>query len=399
MSTIPDPRPPAPDPHSGPRPPAPGPRSGPRPPAPALAPGPRPPAPGPLFVLAGGGTGGHVIPALAVARELRKRGHQVVFIGTERGMEGKLVPAEGFELKKIEIGGLNRVGFQQKLTTLVRLPITTLGCRRLVRPAAALFSMGGYVAGPPVIAALLSGTPLVVMEPNAVPGLTNRVIGRWVSRALVSFEETARYFRRGRTEVTGLPVREEFFQIAPKPRGDVLHLLITGGSQGSRTLNQAARRSWPLFRSAGLPVRIVHQTGPSGHEEIRDEFARTGLDGEVVRFISEMPAAFAAADLVVCRSGAGAVSELAAAGRASVLVPFPFAADDHQTRNAEAMERGGAARLVRDAEMNGERLFEIVRDLAAGEELERMGNAARRFAKPGAAARAADILEEVGNIN
>jgi UDP-N-acetylglucosamine--N-acetylmuramyl-(pentapeptide) pyrophosphoryl-undecaprenol N-acetylglucosamine transferase len=259
--------------------------------------------------------------------------------------------------------------------------------------------MGGYVAGPPVIAALLSGTPLVVMEPNAVPGFTNRAIGRWVSRALISFPETARYFRAGRTEETGLPVRDEFFRIGCKPRGESLQLLITGGSQGSRTLNQAARQSWPLFRRAGLPVRIVHQTGASGFEEIRDEFARSGLEGEVTRFISDMPAAFAAADLVVCRAGAGTVSELAAAGRPSVLVPFPFAADDHQTRNAEAMQRGGAARMVRDAEASGERLFEIVRELAGGSELERMGEAARRFAKPGAAARAADILEEVGNTN
>jgi UDP-N-acetylglucosamine--N-acetylmuramyl-(pentapeptide) pyrophosphoryl-undecaprenol N-acetylglucosamine transferase len=351
------------------------------------------------FVMAGGGTGGHVIPALAVARELRKRGHNVIFVGTERGIEGKLVPADGFELKKIEIGGLNRVGLKQKLATLMQLPLRSLGCRRLVRPAAAVFSMGGYVAGPPVIAALLTGTPLVVMEPNAVPGMTNRVIGRWVSRALVAFHETTRFFRPGMTEVTGLPVRDEFFQIGPKARGSVLNVLITGGSQGSRTLNRAARESWPLFRNAGVPVRIVHQTGASGFEEARDEFARSGLAGEVTRFISDMPAAFAEADLVVCRSGAGAVSELAASGRPSVLVPFPFAADDHQTRNAEAMEKGGAARLVRDGEMNGERLFAIVRELSEGSELERMGKAARGFAKPGAAARAADILEEVGNIN
>jgi UDP-N-acetylglucosamine--N-acetylmuramyl-(pentapeptide) pyrophosphoryl-undecaprenol N-acetylglucosamine transferase len=350
--------------------------------------------------MCGGGTGGHVIPAIAVARVLQSRGHDILFVGTERGMEGKLVPAAGFRLQPIQIGGLNRVGLKQKLATLFRLPITTLACRRFVRPAAAVFSMGGYVAGPPVIAALLTGTPLVVMEPNAVPGLTNRFIGRWVRRALVSFEETARYFRPGRTEITGLPVRQEFFEIPPKPRGPVLNLLITGGSQGSRTLNQAARQSWPLFQKAGLPVRILHQTGASGYEETRDAFAQSGLDGEVVRFITDMPAAFGAADLVVCRSGAGAVSELAAAGRPSILVPFPFAADDHQTRNAEAMERGGAARLVRDAEMDGERLFAIVSELISSSgALERMGEAARRFAKPGAAERAADILEEVGNIN
>ena len=345
--------------------------------------------------MAGGGTGGHIIPALAVARELRRRGHHVFFVGTDRGLEGKLVPADGFELKKINIGGLNRVSLTQKLATLIRLPLTTLGSIPDVRRSAAVFSMGGYVAGPPVIAALLARRPLVVMEPNAVPGFTNRHIGRFVSRALISFPETASYFPAGRTETTGLPVREEFFAIPPKARGAVLNLLITGGSQGSRTLNEAARESWPLFRQAGFPVRIVHQSGPSTFEAMERDFVASGLNGEVVRFITDMPAAFAVADLIVCRSGAGTVSELAAAGRPSVLVPFPFAADDHQARNAEAMQRGGAARLVRDAEMNGGKLFEIVSRLARSSgALETMSEAARAFARPGAASRAAQILEE-----
>jgi UDP-N-acetylglucosamine--N-acetylmuramyl-(pentapeptide) pyrophosphoryl-undecaprenol N-acetylglucosamine transferase len=260
--------------------------------------------------------------------------------------------------------------------------------------------MGGYVAGPPVIAALLRRLPVVVMEPNAVPGFTNRAIGRFVTRALVSFAGTAAYFPKGRTETTGLPVREEFFRIAPRPRGDTLHILITGGSQGSRTLNEAGRQSWPLFRQAGAAVRIVHQTGSAAFESMRDDFAGSGLDGEIVAFIRDMPAAFAAADLVICRSGAGAVSELAAAGKPSILVPFPFAADDHQTRNAEALERGGAARLLRDAEFTGQRLFTTVRELSAPSAvLERMGESARQFAKPGAAARAADILEEVAAVS
>ena len=346
-----------------------------------------------VFMMAGGGTGGHVIPALAVARELRARGHQVFFAGTEHGMESRLVPAEGFELRRIHIGGLNRVGLTQKVATLARLPFTTLACNRMMRETAAVFSMGGYVAGPPVIAALLRRIPVVVMEPNAIPGFTNRVIARFVSRALVAFPETAVFFPRGRTEVTGLPVREEFFRIPPKPRGEVLNILITGGSQGSRTLNHSALQSWPLFLQSGIPVRIVHQTGTSAFAETRAAFAESGLQGEVLPFISDMPAAFAAADLVVCRSGAGAVSELAAAAKPSILVPFPFAADDHQTRNAQALERAGAARLVRDAEMNGDKLFTLATTLSG--ELASMGAAARQFAKPGAASRAADILEEV----
>src|SRR6185503_10664990 len=173
---------------------------------------------GKAFLMAGGGTGGHIIPALAVARELRRRGHEPFFVGTERGLEAKLVPAEGFSLNKIEVGGLNRVSLRRRVNTLIQLPITTFGCRRLIRTASAVFSMGGYVAGPPVMAALVGRVPVIVMEPNAVPGFTNRVIGRWVSRALISFPETAHRFPRGRSELTGLPVRDEFFAIRPKPR-------------------------------------------------------------------------------------------------------------------------------------------------------------------------------------
>ena len=348
------------------------------------------------FLMAGGGTGGHVIPALAVARELRRRGHEPFFVGTERGLEAKLVPAEGFELLKIDIGGLNRVTAGQRVLTLSKLPLTTVACGRFVRRSAAVFSMGGYVAGPPVMAAILARKPVVVMEPNAVPGFTNRIIKRFVRRALISFAETAGYFPLGKTEITGLPVREEFFGIPSKPRGATLNVLITGGSQGSRTLNQAAQQSWRLFREAGFPVRFVHQTGPRGFEEISAAFREAGIEGEIVPYIADMPTAFAAADLVVCRSGAGAVSELAAAGKPSILVPFPFAADDHQTRNAEAMQRVGAARLFRDADWTGESMFSAITEMSGQSALlEQMSQAARDLAKPGAAARAAEILEEV----
>jgi len=350
------------------------------------------------FLMAGGGTGGHVIPSLAVAQELKRRGHTAFFVGTARGLESKLVPSAGFPLELIQIGGLKRVGLRQAAATLMQLPVSTIYARRLLRDrgVAAVFSMGGYVAGPPVIAALIRRVPVVIMEPNAVPGFTNRRIARYVRRALISFSETTRYFPYGRTEITGLPVRDEFFAIPPKPRGQCFTILITGGSQGSRTLNEAARQSWPLFRAAGLPVRIVHQSGPAAVDELRAAFEASGLDGEILPFISDMPAAFAQADLVVCRSGAGAVAELAAAGKPSILSPFPFAADRHQLRNAEAFVRAGGARLVEDREMTGEKLFATIAELtAAPGVLERMGHAARGLAHPGAASRAADVLEEV----
>jgi UDP-N-acetylglucosamine--N-acetylmuramyl-(pentapeptide) pyrophosphoryl-undecaprenol N-acetylglucosamine transferase len=351
-----------------------------------------------VFLMAGGGTGGHVIPAIAVARELRDRGHEAVFVGTRQGMEAKLAPAAGFPVEWIEIGGLKRVGLARTLRTLAQLPVGIWCVWRLIarRKMSAVFSTGGYAAGPAVLAAWMRRLPIVIMEPNAIPGLTNRKIGRVAARALLSFPEAVRYFPAGRSEVTGLPVREEFFRITPKERTGTLNVLITGGSRGSRTLNSAARESWPLFRDSGMQVSLKHQTGAGDWEATARDFRDSGLSGEVAPFIDDMPAAFQDADLIVCRSGAGAVAELAAAGKPSILVPFPFAADDHQLRNAEALEREGAARVVLDKEMNGQRLFNEI--LALNEDparLAAMGESARRFARPGAAARAAELLEEL----
>jgi UDP-N-acetylglucosamine--N-acetylmuramyl-(pentapeptide) pyrophosphoryl-undecaprenol N-acetylglucosamine transferase len=346
------------------------------------------------FVMAGGGTGGHVIPALAVAAELRARGHSVRFIGTRRGIEAKLVPAADLPIDWIEIGGLNRVGLRKMLTSLAELPVSIWQAARLLdraSPVTAIFSMGGYVAGPVLLAALWKRLPVVVMEPNAIPGFTHRKLARFVSKALVSFEETVRYFPPGRAEVTGRPVREEFFAIAPKPRAELLTVLITGGSQGSQTLNRAAEQSWALWKKGS--VRLIHQTGERAYAELAAKFRESGVAGEISAFFEDMPAAFAQADVIVSRSG-GTVSEIAAAGRPSILVPLPGAADQHQLRNAQAFEKAGATRLVLDSEMTGQRLVEEVARLASSPgELEKMAESARSLAKPGAAQRAADVLE------
>jgi UDP-N-acetylglucosamine--N-acetylmuramyl-(pentapeptide) pyrophosphoryl-undecaprenol N-acetylglucosamine transferase len=350
------------------------------------------------FAIAGGGTGGHVIPALAVAQELRRRGHEPVFFGTRQGYESRLVPAAGFAVEWIDIGGFNRVGLAQKLRALLLLPgavLQVFSWIRRERPGA-VFSMGGYVAGPVVLAAILQGIPIVAMEPNAVPGMTNRKAARWTVRALVNFEETASYFPPGRTEVTGVPVRQEFFGALPSPAGHPFTLLVTGGSQGSRTLNTAGRDSWPLFARAGMAIRIIHQAGRGNAAQLIGTFQDNQLQGEVVEFIHDMPAAFAGADLVVCRAGASTVAELAAAGRPSILVPFPFATDNHQQRNAEAMARAGAAIMILDEEMSGRRLFdEVSAFYHARDRLTVMGERARELGKPRAAERAADVLEQV----
>jgi UDP-N-acetylglucosamine--N-acetylmuramyl-(pentapeptide) pyrophosphoryl-undecaprenol N-acetylglucosamine transferase len=354
------------------------------------------------FLMTGGGTGGHVFPAVAVARVLRERGHSVRFLGTAEGLEAKLVPQAGFEIDFIRIGGLNRVGVVRQLRTLMQLPVSVIsavGVLRRQRPAA-VFSMGGYVAGPVMLAALACGVPLVVMEPNAMPGFANRKVARYVYKALVGFESTSRWFPKDRTEIIGLPVRKEFFEVAERAKsmtGGLFTVLITGGSRGSRTLNRASRESWTLFRDHRTPLRLIHQTGAAEHEQLARDFAASGLEGEVVAFISDMASAFAGTDLIVARSGAGAVAEIGAAGLPSLLVPLPFAADDHQRKNAEALAEAGAARIVLDKEMTGERLFREVEELRNHpQRLEEMGRQALRFRKPGGADRAADVLEEAG---
>ena len=347
--------------------------------------------------MAGGGTGGHVIPALAVAEELRRRGHQALFIGVKTGIEARLVPQAGYPIEWIEIQGIQRRGIARTAEALWQLPAAVLRSRRLLREhhAAAVFSMGGYAAGPVVLAAALARVPIVAMEPNAMPGLVTRKMARWYHKALVSFPETIRYFPPRVAEISGLPVRKAFFEIPPCPPGEKLVVLVTGGSRGARALNRAARESWPFFREAASPVVWIVQAGRDEEPSMQRAFAETGLAGKVTAFIEDMPAAFAAVDIIVGRAGAGNVSELAAAGKPSVLVPFPYAADDHQTRNAEAMQRAGAARMIPENDFNGRRLFDLIEELRRTPgKLTAMGQAARAMAHPGAAKRAADALEE-----
>jgi UDP-N-acetylglucosamine--N-acetylmuramyl-(pentapeptide) pyrophosphoryl-undecaprenol N-acetylglucosamine transferase len=344
-----------------------------------------------VFMMAGGGTGGHVIPGIAVARELATRGHQPVFVGTRAGMEARLVPAAGFPIEWIDIGGLKGLSLVRRARTVVELPASVWTARRLLKAhnAAGVFSMGGYAAAPVVLAAALAGTPVVLMEPNAMPGMTNRRMARFARRALVSFNEALPYFPAERVEIAGLPVRPEFFALPDKPRAAPPVVLVTGGSRGSRTLNFAAR---DLAATADLPCKLILQTGRDMHAEI--SAAITNPNVEVLPFIDDMPQAFAQADLLVCRSGAGTVAELAAAGKPAILIPYPYAADDHQMANARALERAGAARVVSDKDFTGPRMLAEIHACLAGETLESMSRAARSQARPGAAARAATLLEE-----
>jgi UDP-N-acetylglucosamine--N-acetylmuramyl-(pentapeptide) pyrophosphoryl-undecaprenol N-acetylglucosamine transferase len=349
-----------------------------------------------VFLMAGGGTGGHVIPGIAVAQELAARGHTAIFAGTRTGMEARLVPAAGFPLEWIEIGGLQGQGLLRRLKTVAQLPGAIWKARGILRKhrVAGVFSMGGYVAAPVVVAAAITGTPIVQMEPNAMPGLTNRRLARFAKQSLLQFAEAVPYFPKERAELAGLPVRAGFFTLPERTAKAKPVILITGGSRGARRLNLAAEEMWPLLSRRGLDVRMVLQCGRDMHANLAESFRASGVEGEVVPFIDDMPAAFGAADLIVCRSGAGTMAELAAAGKPSILVPYPYAADDHQMANARAMERVGAARVVADQECTGERLLDEVQRCLASGVLEGMAASARSMAKPGAAKRAADLLEQ-----
>jgi UDP-N-acetylglucosamine--N-acetylmuramyl-(pentapeptide) pyrophosphoryl-undecaprenol N-acetylglucosamine transferase len=349
-------------------------------------------------ILAGGGTGGHVIPALAIAQELQKQyGAEVLFIGTARGIENRLVPAAGFPLRLIEVGALNRVSLATRLKTFAGLPLAVLAARRMLSEFVpdVVIGVGGYASGPAMLAAILKGIPTLAFEPNVVPGFANRVVARWVSAAAVHFEETAKYFRHA--EVTGVPVRPAFFEIPHAAGiGTKPTLLVFGGSQGAHAINQAMIQCLPELLKQAPGIHIIHQTGERDYNDAQSAYQRAGADAEVFPFITDMPKFIACADLVLCRSGASTVAEIAAAGRPAIFVPFPRAADDHQRVNAQALERAGAAVVLEETKLNDVWLVETVSALLGDPlRLRRMSEAARSLAHPNAAR---DIAEMAARL-
>ncbi len=353
------------------------------------------------ILIAGGGTGGHIIPALAVARELVARhGAEVLFVGTERGLETRLVPAAGFPLRLIRVGPLNRVSRITQLKTILGLPASIFESRRLLRDfrPAAVLGVGGYASGPVMAAALSMKIPAMVFEPNAIPGMVNRMVGRRAEAAAVNFPAAAKWFRN--SEVSGIPVRPEFFAIGA-PQGTAPKLLVFGGSQGARILNTHLPRVMGDLLEAVPGLTVLHQCGLRNLETTEKAYAQSGADAarwQVKAFIDDMPARFAESHLIVSRSGASTVAELAAAGRPALLVPFAAAADAHQLRNAEVMVEAGAAAMLEEQQLDvpGKLLETLIRLLKNSESLAKMGAAARALAHQGAAERIADRLAEMG---
>jgi UDP-N-acetylglucosamine--N-acetylmuramyl-(pentapeptide) pyrophosphoryl-undecaprenol N-acetylglucosamine transferase len=350
-------------------------------------------------MIAGGGTGGHVIPALAIARELRDHhGADVRFIGTARGLETKLVPAAGFALELVRSGQLKNVSVATRLRTLLDVPLGVLHCIRMFRDfrPQVVVGVGGYASGPGMMAALLLRITTLVFEPNAVPGLTNRMVGKWVNASAVNFRETAQYLRNA--VVTGIPVRQEFFGLGPR-MGKEKRLLVFGGSQGARVLNEIMPQIVRHLLERFADLTIVHQVGGRHLEAAKLAYANAGLPGEfaerlrIAPYLDDMVAEFAAANLVVSRSGASTVAELAAAGKASVLVPFAAASDDHQLRNAEAFAEAGAAELIEEKALSAAGLQNVLEALLGDHaRLQAMGERATTLAHRNAVQEIASMI-------
>lgn len=366
-------------------------------------------APSVKLLIAGGGTGGHVFPAIAVAREWLRRGEEklagdahaakreVVIVGTQNGLEARLVPEAGLPLETIRVAGLKGIGGMKFVRNAAMLGAGFWDSAAILRRHcfAAALGVGGYASGPMMLLAALRGVPTVLFEPNLEPGFTNRVLARFSKRIATGFEETARRFGP-KAKVTGNPVRAEFFNAPPREHRAPFTLLITGGSRGAQPINRAVMAALDTLAAKKNQLFIVHQTGERDYNAVREAYAQRQFTAEVSPFIGNMAERFAQADVIVCRSGAITVAEIAAAGRAAIFIPFGAATDSHQLRNAQAMEQAGAARVIPQDELTPQRLSsEIFSLLDQPRRIQEMEQRARALARPRAVADIVDMIEEV----
>lgn len=347
-------------------------------------------------IIAAGGTGGHIFPGVAIAREFKERDKstEILFVGTARGLESKIVPREGFDLELMTVGALKGVSIFERIKSLAGLPASFVAARRILKrfKPDVVIGVGGYSSGPTLLMAALSRIPTMVVEPNAMPGFTNRVLARLVDAAALSFADAQKYFG-DRGVVTGNPVRVDFARLAKKARGEKLNVLIFGGSQGARAINKAMIAALPLLAPRRDRLAITHQTGEPDFEIVRRAYSKAGFDSAAVKpFIHDMADQFARADLLVCRSGATTAAEVAAAGKAAIFVPFPFATDDHQRKNAEAFERAGAGRMILQKDLTPARLAEeLNRLIDQPDEIDRMEETSRALGRADSTERAVDL--------
>ena len=351
------------------------------------------------LLIAGGGTGGHVFPALAVAHEWLSRDarREAVFVGTKRGMEMRLVPEAGLALETIRSAGLKGMGPLRFARNFMQLGPALWDSAAILRRHrfTAAFGVGGYAAGPVMFVAAMQELPSVIFEPNAAPGFTNHVLASMATRVAAGYSSVAERWGN-RVAVTGCPVRPEFFTIPSRRPEPPYHVLITGGSQGSSAINRAVVDALEHLAVQKDRISLVHQTGERDYNAVHLAYARHAFDAEVAPFFSTMAERFARADLIVCRSGAITVAEIAASGRAALFIPFGAATDSHQLRNAQEMVRTGAARLIPETELTGQRLAQAILALIGDpQRLVELGSRAKETARPNAARDIADLIEEI----
>lgn len=353
------------------------------------------------IVIAGGGTGGHVYPGVAIAEEILARAPtaKVAFIGTTRGMEARILPTLGYALETISVSRLKGGGLLAKLKGLFRLPIGIFQSWRILRrlEPEVVIGVGGYASGPALLAAWMTFRKTAIQEQNATPGLTNRWLGKLVKRVFVGFAAATSHFSQKKTVVTGNPVRRaianELRATTRAAGGDALRVLVFGGSQGASFLNDKVPELLAALAARGVTLTITHQTGPSEVEATRQRYAALALTADVVPFIDQMAAAYAVCDLAICRAGALTLAELTAASLPSLLVPFPHAADNHQEANARVLEAAGAAFVCTQSNWDLARQTEALAALTDPARLEAMARAARSLAQVDAARTIVDQLE------
>lgn len=356
-----------------------------------------------VLMIAGGGTGGHIYPAIAIAREYLSRDpeRRAVFVGTERGLEKTIVPKAGFPLEFIDVGGLKGKGGLDLIRNVLRVPKGLIQAWRLVgkhRPNVVL-GVGGYSSGPVLLAAWLRGVPTIIHEANAFPGLANRSVAKVVTAVAVAFADALPRLKRPDGVVTGNPIRAEFFTADRQPptANRRQRLLIFGGSQGSRILNDTMTGALLFLARLRDSLEIVHQTGPNEHEKVQNAYRESAFaDATVVPYLDPIVDRMAAADLVVCRAGAMTIGELSAIGRAAILVPFKEATNNHQELNARVVERAGGAVVITEPELSPEKLASAITKIATDpERAERMGAASKTLALPAATKNIVDLIEKI----
>ena len=342
-------------------------------------------------VVAGGGTGGHLFPGIAIAEAFTEReaGNEVLFIGTERGIEVRVLAGGKFALKTIRALPLKGRSFLEKIKALGTLPLAlseALSVLREFRPQIVL-GVGGYASGPALLAALLLGIKRAIHEQNMVPGMTNRILRGFSQRIFVSFEETKRYFPGKKTIVTGNPIRKEFlFCSANRQKTGKFTVLIFGGSAGAHRINEAMMDALPSLHGIDSSLRFIHQTGREDLEFVSKGYEKEGFDALVKPFFEDMVTQYHGSDLVICRAGASTLSELAVCGKGAILIPYPYAAHQHQLINSRRLVDLGAARMVEDKELTGQSLAQAILHIYSHpEELRRMEEAIRQVARPKAA--------------